>query len=193
MLTRLSTVWQTYQIAKNYLICYRNWETENNCIQLKSFISILNARFVCEHFIHIVTKEGWYGSSAKVSFNFCSLIFKPCWTTLSTPKSEPQMKLMFKSLMQHFLFTFARFSPGNFGGIAKYLLRKILQRDRKVIHFVSDKWTTPSIKDCERQCKNATDVSYHSFGAAQKRPTNWFTALRSSSFKTSLLEFLASA
>ena len=29
--------------------------------------------------------------------------------------------------------------PANFGGVAKYLLRKILQRDRKVIHFVSDK------------------------------------------------------
>ena len=28
--------------------------------------------------------------------------------------------------------------PVNFGGVAKYLLRKILQRDGKVIHFVSD-------------------------------------------------------
>ena len=32
-------------------------EIENNCIRRKSFISMLNARFVWEHFIHIVTKE----------------------------------------------------------------------------------------------------------------------------------------
>ena len=54
-----------------------------------------------------------------------------------------------------------------------------------MIHFVSDKWITPLIKDCERQIRNATDISYHIVGAAQKRPTN-------SSFKTSLVEFLVS-
>ena len=39
--------------------------------------------------------------------------------------------------------------PANFGGIAKCLLWKILQKDRKVIHFVSDEWITPSktVKD----------------------------------------------
>ena len=47
-----------------------------------------------------------------------------------------------------------------------------------MIHFVSD---------------NATDISYHISGAAQKRATNWLATLRSSSFKTSLLEFLVSA
>ena len=29
--------------------------------------------------------------------------------------------------------------PPNFGGAATYLLRKILKRDGKMIHFVSDK------------------------------------------------------
>ena len=43
---------------RHCVICYTNWETENNCIRRKSFISILNTRFVWEHFIHIVTKEG---------------------------------------------------------------------------------------------------------------------------------------
>ena len=42
----------------NCVICYTNWETENHCIRRKSFISILNTRFVWEHFIHTVTKEG---------------------------------------------------------------------------------------------------------------------------------------
>ena len=67
--------------------------------------------------------------------------------------------------------------PANFGGVAKYLWRKILQRDGKLIHFVSDKWITPSVKDCERQSRTANDVSYHIVGAAQKRPTNSVTAL----------------
>ena len=60
-----------------------------------------------------------------------------------------------------------------------------------MIHFVSDKWITPSIKDCEKQSRNAIDISYHFVGAAQKRPTNWLAALRSI-FKTSLVEFLTS-
>ena len=83
--------------------------------------------------------------------------------------------------------------PANFSGVAKYLWRKILQRDGKVIHFVTDKWIAPSIKDCESQSRNATDISYHIVGAAQKRPTNWLATLLSSTFKTSLVEFLASA
>ena len=78
----------------------------------------------------------------------------------------------------------------NFGGVAKYLLRSILQRDGKVIHFVSDKWITLSIKDCERQSRNAADISYQITSAGQKRLINWLTALRSSSFKTSLVDSL---
>ena len=81
----------------------------------------------------------------------------------------------------------------NFGGVAKYLLRSILQRDGKVIHFVSDKWITLSIKDCERQSRNAADISYQITSAGQKRLINWLTALLSSSFKTSLVEFFVSA
>ena len=69
--------------------------------------------------------------------------------------------------------------PANFLGVATYLFMKILQRDGKVIHFLSDKWITPSIKDCE---------SYHIAGAAQKRQTNWLAALCRSNFKSSLVE-----
>ena len=71
----------------------------------------------------------------------------------------------------------------NFGGVAKYLLRSILERGGKVIHFVSDKWITLSIKDCETQSRNAADISYQITSAGQKRLINWLTALRSSSFK----------
>ena len=41
--------------------------------------------------------------------------------------------------------------------------------------------------------RNATDTIYHIVSAAQKRPTNWIAALRSSSFKSSLVEFLVPA
>ena len=99
---------------------------------------------------------------------------------------------MFKLLMQHFFLHLHKDLPANFGGVAKYLLRKILQREGKVIHFVSDKWIAPSIKDCERQSRNATDISCYIVGAAQKRLTNWLAALRSSSFKASLVGFLIS-
>ena len=82
-------------------------------------------------------------------------------TMLSTPKSalltyletkgtRKTIKLMLKSLMQHFFFFFFfhfhEDLPANSGGVANYLLKKILQRDGNVIHFVSDKWMTPSIK-----------------------------------------------
>ena len=98
---------------------------------------------------------------------------------------------MFKSLIQHFFFTFTRISQLIL--VALQNMRKILQQDGKVIHFVSHKWITPSIKDCERQRRNATDISYHIVGAAQKQPKNWLTALHSFSFKTSLVEFLVPA
>ena len=50
--------------------------TQKITVSRKSFISMFNARFVWDHFIHIVIKKGWYGPSAKVSLNSCSLIFK---------------------------------------------------------------------------------------------------------------------
>ena len=51
-----------------------------------------------------------------------------------------------------------------------------------MIHFVFDKWITPSIKDCKRQIRNSSDISYHIVGVAQKQTINWLAALRSSSF-----------
>ena len=50
---------------------------------------------------------------------------------------------------------------------AEYILMRILQRDGKVIHFVCGEWITPSVKHCERQSRNATDIGYHIVGAAQ--------------------------
>ena len=44
-----------------------------------------------------------------------------------------------------------------------------------------------------KDSRNAIDIIYHIVGAVQKRPTNWLAALRSSSFKTSLVKFLVLA
>ena len=76
---------------------------------------------------------------------------------------------------------------------SKISLEENFTNGRKGDSFVSDKWITPSVKDCEKQSRNATDISYHIVVAAQKRPTNWVTTLCSSSFKTSLVELFVSA
>ena len=80
--------------------------------------------------------------------------------------------------------------PSTFGGIARVLLSKLVAEDGDIIHYVVDKWIRPSIKDGERDNRNATDVSYQILGADQKRPTNWRDALKSSSFKIALNQFL---
>ena len=138
-----------------------------------------------------------YGSNGKVSLNSCFLIFKPCqlndvkYTKICTC-DNPRWNWCSDHWCNLFLHLHKDLSA-NFGGVAKYLLRSILQRDGKVIHFVSDKWITLSIKDCERQSRNAADISYQITSAGQKRLINWLTALLSSSFKTSLVEFFVSA
>ena len=40
--------------------------------------------------------------------------------------------------------------PSTFSGVARYLLARILDFNGNTIHFVTDKWIEPSIKDCER-------------------------------------------
>ena len=82
-------------------------------------------------------------------------------TMLSTPKSALLTYLETKGTMAtpdeiDFQITDAVFFlhlhkdlQANFGGVAKYLLRKTLPSYEKVIHFASDKWITPSktVKD----------------------------------------------
>ena len=73
--------------------------------------------------------------------------------------------------MQHFFYTCTRnFLPATFGGVAKFMLRKILQKEGKIIHFVSDKWIALSIKDSERDSRNAVDGNFNITGAEQTRP-----------------------
>ena len=51
-----------------------------------------------------------------------------------------------------------------------------------VIHFVADKWLTPSIKDIEHIDRDAVSATYKISGSSQKRPAGWTVALKNSSF-----------
>ena len=61
--------------------------------------------------------------------------------------------------------------PVTFGAIALCLLRRLINSKGNIVHFVADKWISPSIKDCERDARAGQSVSYQITGAAQKRPT----------------------
>ena len=79
--------------------------------------------------------------------------------------------------------------PDTFGGIARSILNQIMRYSGNVIHFVADKWLTPSIKDIEHIDRDAVSTTYKISGPSQKRPTDWTVALKNSSFKESLIEF----
>jgi hypothetical protein len=83
--------------------------------------------------------------------------------------------------------------PSSFGAVARFLLQRILSSDGDIIHFVTDKWLSPSIKDCERDSRSSSSTAYRITGPAQKRPSNWIQALRNANFKESLIEFLVNS
>ena len=82
--------------------------------------------------------------------------------------------------------------PLAFGGLATHLLAKVLELDGFAVHFTFDKWASPSIKECKRRSRSVESGSilYEIKGASQKCPSNWLSALRSSTFKESLMYFL---
>ena len=79
-----------------------------------------------------------------------------------------------------------------FGGFATYLFSRVLELDGFAVHFIFDKWVSPSIKYCERESRSVESGSilYEIKGTSQKCPSNWLSALRSSTFKESLMYFL---
>ena len=83
--------------------------------------------------------------------------------------------------------------PVMFGKIAIVLLRKIMDFDGIIIHFVTDKWFQPSIKDSERDVPNSTLASYQIKGPEQKRPSNWTDSLKNLNFKIALNKYLIDA
>ena len=62
-----------------------------------------------------------------------------------------------------------------------------------VIHFVADKWFTPSIKDIEHIDREVLSIMYKINGPSQKRPTDWTVTLKNSGFKELLIEFFVAS
>ena len=67
--------------------------------------------------------------------------------------------------------------PTTFGHIAKVLLTKIMTSMGDTIHYLTDKWLNPSIKDNERDSQSSNNASYEIKGLDQKRASNWVDAL----------------
>ena len=82
------------------------------------------------------------------------------------------------------------FLPPRFGAVARSLLQKVMYAEGDAIHFVTDKWLSPSIKDCERDLRMSSSTAFSITGPCQKRPSNWNQALKNNNFKKSLFEFL---
>ena len=78
--------------------------------------------------------------------------------------------------------------PANFGAIAHILLQKVMYEEGDVIHFVTDKWLSPSIRDCER---DSSSTAFNITGPSQKRPRNRNHVLKNNHLKESLIEFLS--
>ena len=76
---------------------------------------------------------------------------------------------------------------------AKILLKKILQCDGQIIHFVSKKWVTPSIKGNKRSYMEASSsyvVNCGIIGGEQTHPSQFIQTLRNKNFNSSLITFL---
>ena len=58
--------------------------------------------------------------------------------------------------------------PSSFGGVARYLLGRIVDNEAGTINFVADKWIKPSIKDCKRQ-ERGSAASYNITGSSPKK------------------------
>ena len=50
--------------------------------------------------------------------------------------------------------------PSTFDGVAPYLLARVSELEGYMLHFVSDKWVHPPIKDCERKDRDKSAPTY---------------------------------
>ena len=50
--------------------------------------------------------------------------------------------------------------PDTFGGIARSILNQIMRYSENIIHFVADKWLTPSIEDIEHIDRDAVSAAF---------------------------------
>ena len=80
--------------------------------------------------------------------------------------------------------------PQTFGGIANVILSCLVKLGSRV-DFVCDAYKHPSIKDIAREHRGSVSGEIKVLGPEQRRPKEFSVALKSETFKTSLLRFLA--
>ena len=73
--------------------------------------------------------------------------------------------------------------PATFGKIAKLILTNLTASTKRILDFVCDLYTSPSIKDAERSCE--LNRKYVISGPGASKDFN--VALKSSCFKTTLV------
>ena len=82
-------------------------------------------------------------------------------------------------------------APLTYGEIASRLLHQLCSLSERV-DLVTDCYTSPSLKDVERERRGLNETIYNINGPDQKRPIEWQKSLQSPSFKSSLMKFLSS-
>ena len=80
--------------------------------------------------------------------------------------------------------------PSTLGQVAKVILSNKKKARGNVIHFIFDKWISPSIKDSKKNNCASVTTSFQITGSSQKRPSNWLEAMKNTSFEISLNKFL---
>ena len=90
------------------------------------------------------------------------------------------------------LHTMAKQRITTYGSLARSILIQATALSDKRVDIVFDTYAEPSIKDSERIRRNANDQGYLITGPEQQCPRNLTEALKSTSFKQKLPDFLAS-
>ena len=75
---------------------------------------------------------------------------------MSSPPSSVDVTIVDAMLFMHLQVNL----PANFDGVARYILAQLTKFESKVIHFVSDKWISPSRKYDTRECRSEVTSSY---------------------------------
>ena len=89
------------------------------------------------------------------------------------PKTRCEIPVVDETVIDTSFFLYLQLNlPSTFGGVAKCILSKIMNLPGNVIHYVTDKWLNPSIKDNERENRESNSQNYETKGPNQKRPSN---------------------
>ena len=78
----------------------------------------------------------------------------------STPPTSINITIIDAMFFMHLYINL----PDSFGGIAKYLLKSLMNHYCQEIHFVINKWVSPSTKYCECDQRGSRSMTYRISG-----------------------------